>query len=335
MQNSDNKKVVRVTAMWASAVFLFLIFVIATRPIAKTFWDKREFGIVELKWDLVKDGPRYDVISIGDSSGLDAFEPALFQKLGGGTSLNLNTYRLAGPLQLAWLPRHLKRHGRLPRTLLIINSLSGWQQNEINNDWARLPISWADWFALEPSPVAVLWKRPVQLVKGLLLRLIPSYSINPFDLVFERHQFKKNIELSPLGFQSIQIGTKKTGQTRDYVVYEEIPSSSGVSCPETPVVSPMSEKALESLAALASDGSLRVVIVKPPVRESLIKEPCSRENLRKLDSALSTLVEGKKGFFYIGESVVFPEEYFADDIHINEEGALQYTAWLADARLMK
>jgi hypothetical protein len=292
--------------------------------VVQRYSPNRGYRLVREKWTLLLNLKEpMEWLVLGDSSGNQAVDPAVFDRRLGGRSLNLCTTGNALAVGDLWmLESYLKRFGP-PRGVVIVHTYDLWGRDKNPSMVADIPLPWGYWRRHEPP----LHLGPGELVALFLHRYVPLYS---------KHKSLSTLLLPPFGSRAGDLHLNEAGfmatlNSDPKKVKQEHASHLAFVRGEPFELSAENRKALEQLVTLAQRHRFKLYIAHGPLYRGLYEEEAFKAYFEQVKGALSEFAAGNEWVHHVlQEPMLFPAEQMNGVDHVVHPAPATYTNGLAE-----
>lgn len=292
-----------------------------------------EHAVVTQKWRHLSNSPAYDVLLVGDSSGLNGVDPHLIATATGMTCYNACAFGDMLLVNEAWLLQYLETRRRLPAIVVSIHVHDVWPREEtsLRRRLDEFPQGIEPWKHYLPKlePARLRYRQFVSNTLPLVYQ--PTGSRNAVaNLLFRTLP----TDLSTSRFDDLGLGFPLRPDP-DLVRKDAANHLAwlGSRSLDSPVLSPINKQAFETIVALLDRHHCKLLVVEGPTCDLLADAPAYQADLARIATELTTLAAGRADFHHVALGRIgFPVSLMQNADHLaDSESRRSYSEQVAHA----
>ena len=279
------------------------------------------FQLIREKWRLLFERKEpVDWLILGDSSGNQGIDPAVFRERNQGSALNLCTIGELLALNDAWMLESWLEHADPPRKGVVITHVYDvWHRGVNASVLGKVPLPWGYWEDRRPE----LDLSGTQVWQLFVARYLPLYAEN-LSLIAAlgagRDAFERHPPVDADGFKA-EVLPNEAAVEKDARGHEAFVAKSRFR------MSKVNEQALRRILALAEERDFDVYVVNGPLYEGLLRDPRFHAYYEDVVEKLDALTAGhRRAHYLLREPMTFPAEELVNADHLTAAGARRFTA---------
>jgi hypothetical protein len=254
-----------------------------------------ETEVVAGKWRhlSVTEDP-YDILLVGDSSGLIGVDPRIIAERTGLTCYNACGFGDLLAVNESWLIQHLEGLGRLPRYVVSIHVYDIWERNDarLRQQLDLFPAEVLPWKRYHPAMVVPKIGVRQRIHDALPLAFIPKEARMAIRAAVLEGIGQRDVRTDALGLSRLP-SPNVEGTLRNVRSHEQR-LEEGAS--RTPSLSAANQSAYDRMLDVLDRNGSRLLAVEAPTADGLAKNPHYLERLEHNQRMLYALARSRAGF---------------------------------------